>query len=36
VDLTLPGEEIATRSVAQWRRARTAIGRRPAVFLLLA
>jgi len=36
VDLTLPGEEIAMRSVAQWRRARTAIGRRPAVFLLLA
>ena len=36
VDLTLPGEEIATRSVAQWRRAPTAIGRRPAVFLLLA
>jgi 16S rRNA (cytidine1402-2'-O)-methyltransferase len=36
VDLTLPGEDIATRSVAQWRRARTAIGRRPAVFLLLA
>jgi 16S rRNA (cytidine1402-2'-O)-methyltransferase len=36
VDLTLPDEEIATRSIAQWRLARAAIGRRPAVFLLLA
>jgi len=36
VDLTLLGEEIATRSIAQWRRARAALGRRPAVFLLLA
>ncbi len=36
VDLTLPGEEIATRSIAQWRRTRAVIGRRPAVFLLLA
>jgi 16S rRNA (cytidine1402-2'-O)-methyltransferase len=36
IDLTLPGEEIATRSIAQWRRARAVIGRRPAVFLLLA
>jgi 16S rRNA (cytidine1402-2'-O)-methyltransferase len=36
VDLTLAGEEIATRSIAQWRRAGAAIGRRPAVFLLLA
>lgn len=35
VDLTLAGEAIATRSIADWRRARTAIGRRPAVFLLL-
>lgn len=35
-DLTLPGETIATRSVAQWRRAQSALGRRPAVFLLLA
>lgn len=35
-DLSLPSEEIATRTVAQWRRARTAVGRRPAVFLLLA
>jgi 16S rRNA (cytidine1402-2'-O)-methyltransferase len=36
VDLTLPDEEIATRSIAQWRLTRAAIGRRPAVFLLLA
>jgi len=35
-DLTLPAEEIATRTVAQWRRAARGIGRRPAVFLLLA
>jgi 16S rRNA (cytidine1402-2'-O)-methyltransferase len=35
-DLTLPGETIATRSVAQWRRAKAVLGRRPAVFLLLA
>jgi len=35
-DLTLPSEEIATRTVAQWRLARSAIGRRPAVFLLQA
>jgi 16S rRNA (cytidine1402-2'-O)-methyltransferase len=34
-DLTLPGEAINTRTVAEWRRARTTIGRRPAVFLLL-
>ncbi|HEX7221499.1 MAG TPA: SAM-dependent methyltransferase [Burkholderiales bacterium] len=33
-DLTLPGETIATRRVADWRN--TPIGRRPAVFLLLA
>jgi 16S rRNA (cytidine1402-2'-O)-methyltransferase len=36
VDLTMPDEEIATRSIAQWRLTRAAIGRRPAVFLLLA
>jgi 16S rRNA (cytidine1402-2'-O)-methyltransferase len=36
VDLTLAGEEIATRSISSWRRSRPAIGRRPAVFLLLA
>lgn len=35
-DLTLPTEEISTRTVAQWRRRRAAIGRRPAVFLLQA
>lgn len=35
-DLTLPGESIATQAVAQWRRARPQLGRRPAVFLLLA
>ena len=33
-DLTLPGETIATSRVADWRN--TPIGRRPAVFLLLA
>jgi 16S rRNA (cytidine1402-2'-O)-methyltransferase len=35
-DLTMPSESIQTRSVADWRRSRTPIGRRPAVFLLLA
>jgi len=35
-DLTLPGESIKTQSIAEWRRAKAAIGRRPAVFLLLA
>jgi 16S rRNA (cytidine1402-2'-O)-methyltransferase len=35
-DLTLPSETIATRSVAEWRRAKAVLGRRPAVFLLLA
>lgn len=35
-DLTLPTEEITTRGVAQWRRMQASIGRRPAVFLLLA
>ncbi len=35
-DLTLPSESIATRSIAEWRRAAAPIGRRPAVFLLLA
>jgi 16S rRNA (cytidine1402-2'-O)-methyltransferase len=35
-DLTLPGESITTRTVAQWRRAKPLLGRRPAVFLLLA
>ena len=34
-DLTLPTESVATRTVADWRRLRGAIGKRPAVFLLL-
>lgn len=35
-DLTLPGESVTTRAIGEWRRAKTAIGRRPAVFLLQA
>jgi 16S rRNA (cytidine1402-2'-O)-methyltransferase len=35
-DLTLPTESVQTRSVADWRRAPPRIGKRPAVFLLLA
>lgn len=35
-DLTLGSESVATRTVADWRRAPPAIGKRPAVFLLLA
>jgi len=35
-DLTLPTESISTRDVAEWRKSGSAIGRRPAVFLLLA
>jgi 16S rRNA (cytidine1402-2'-O)-methyltransferase len=35
-DLTLPGESIKTKAIAEWRRAKTTLGRRPAVFLLLA
>ena len=35
-DLTLSSERISTRTIAEWRRTRAAIGRRPAVFLLLA
>ena len=35
-DLTLPSETIQTRSIVDWRRARPELGRRPAVFLLLA
>jgi 16S rRNA (cytidine1402-2'-O)-methyltransferase len=35
-DLTLPGQTIQTKCIAEWRRAKAAIGRRPAVFLLLA
>jgi len=36
IDLTLPDESIALRTVAGWRAARRTIGRRRAVFLLLA
>ena len=35
-DLTLPTEEIATRTIAQWRKTGAALGKRPAVFLLQA
>jgi 16S rRNA (cytidine1402-2'-O)-methyltransferase len=35
-DLTLPSESVVTRAVAEWRRAKVQLGRRPAVFLLLA
>jgi len=35
-DLTLPTETIATRTIAAWRAAAPAVGRRPAVFLLSA
>jgi 16S rRNA (cytidine1402-2'-O)-methyltransferase len=35
-DLTLAGESIRTRTVAAWRKAPAPVGRRPAVFLLLA
>lgn len=35
-DLTLPTESIKTLAVGEWRRTKAAIGRRPAVFLLLA
>ena len=35
-DLTLPEESISTKTIAGWRRTKAAIGRRPAVFLLLA
>ena len=34
-DLTLPGESVVTRRIAQWRSARADPGRRPSVFLLL-
>jgi 16S rRNA (cytidine1402-2'-O)-methyltransferase len=36
IDLTSPAERIDTRTVAAWRRSQPAIGKRPAVFLLLA
>ena len=35
-DLTLPTQYIRTRSIAQWRRDRAVIGRRPCVFIILA
>ena len=35
-DLTLPTESIRTQAVAGWRRSRPSLGKRPAVFLLLA
>jgi 16S rRNA (cytidine1402-2'-O)-methyltransferase len=35
-DLTLASESVATKTIADWRRAPPAIGKRPAVFLLLA
>jgi 16S rRNA (cytidine1402-2'-O)-methyltransferase len=35
-DLTLPGETVSSKTIGEWRRAQAAIGRRPAVFLLLA
>ena len=35
-DLTLPGESVTSKSIADWRQAPPAIGKRPAVFLLLA
>ena len=35
-DLTLPTESIATRAISEWKKGKAAIGRRPAVFLLLA
>jgi 16S rRNA (cytidine1402-2'-O)-methyltransferase len=35
-DLTLESESVKTATIAEWRRAGAAIGRRPAVFLLLA
>jgi 16S rRNA (cytidine1402-2'-O)-methyltransferase len=34
-DLTLPTESITTKTIAEWRRGKAVIGRRPAVFLLL-
>jgi 16S rRNA (cytidine1402-2'-O)-methyltransferase len=35
-DLTLESEAVKTQTIAEWRRAKAAIGRRPAVFLLQA
>lgn len=36
VDLTLPSESIRSQALADWRRSRPTLGKRPAVFLLLA
>ena len=36
IDLTLQSESISTKTVAEWRRAKSAIGKRPAVFVLQA
>ena len=33
-DLTQPGESIATRTIAAWRKKPPALNKRPAVFLL--
>jgi 16S rRNA (cytidine1402-2'-O)-methyltransferase len=33
-DLTLPGESVRTLPIAQWRKARATVGKRPTVFLL--
>jgi 16S rRNA (cytidine1402-2'-O)-methyltransferase len=35
-ELTLPAESVATRSIAQWRKAPAPPGKRPTVFLMLA
>ena len=35
-DLTLASEAVHTRAIGEWRRSRPALGKRPAVFLLLA
>jgi len=35
-DLSLPAESVSTKTIGEWRRARAVIGKRPAVFLLLA
>lgn len=35
-DLTLPGETILTKTVKEWQKEKTVIGKRPCVFLILA
>jgi 16S rRNA (cytidine1402-2'-O)-methyltransferase len=35
-ELTLPGESVKSQTIAEWRRAKRAIGKRPAVFVLQA